>query len=315
MIEVKEISKYYGTTKAVDNISFQVNKGEIVGFLGPNGAGKTTTMRMLTGYLFPNQGSISIGGYDIMSQAVEAKKHIGYLPENVPLYQDMLVSDYFYFVSDIKGVLKENKKNHINEIVHKVGLEQVKNKIISKLSKGYKQRVGIGEALIGDPDILILDEPTIGLDPNQIIEIRNLIKELGKEKTIILSSHILQEVSALCSRIIIINEGKLVAVDTKEELLNDIQAGQKIKIVVDGDFPAVKDKILELPHIHKVELVNTLNGLNEILISVDKDVDIRKDLSRKIFNSNLNLYEQSIIALSLEEVFIKLTKESNISGQ
>ncbi len=241
MIEVNGISKYYGSTRAVDNISFQVNKGEIVGFLGPNGAGKTTTMRMLTGYLYPDQGNIKIANYDIIEEAVQAKRHIGYLPENAPLYLDMSVKDYFDFVADIKGVSKSNKKDRINEIIQKVGLNQYQNKIIGKLSKGYKQRVGIGEALIGDPDILILDEPTIGLDPNQIIEIRNLIKELGKEKTIILSSHILQEVSALCSRIIIINEGRLVAVDTKEELMKDIEAGQKIKILVDHDFDQDKN--------------------------------------------------------------------------
>lgn len=310
MIEVKEISKSFGKTKAVNNLSFSVKKGEIVGFLGPNGAGKTTAMRIITGYLFPNTGKVKIAGYDIKENPIEAKKYIGYLPENAPLYYDMSVKDYLGFVADIKGVKKTDKINHIKNIIKKVGLIQVTDRIISKLSKGFKQRVGIAQALVSNPDILILDEPTIGLDPNQIIEIRNLIKDLGKEKTVILSSHILQEVSALCSRIIIINDGELVAIDTKESLMDKLETGQRIKIITDKDFEKIKKKIIEIEGVKKVELEKTEDSLNEIIISTDQNYDIRKELSKKVIESGYNLYEQSKITMSLEDVFIKLTRES-----
>lgn len=309
MIEINEVTKLYGNLKAVDNISFSVAKGEIVGFLGPNGAGKTTTMRVITGFLYPNHGTVKIAGYDIKENPVEAKRYIGYLPENVPLYNEMNVNDYLSFVADLKNVNKFDKKKHIHEIIKKVGLKKVSNTIIGKLSKGFKQRVGIAQALTGDPAILILDEPTIGLDPNQIIEIRNLIKELGKEKTVILSSHILQEVSALCSRIIIINEGKLVAIDTKESLMEKLETGQRIKLIIDDDFEKAKNKIMEIKGVKEVNLVKSDNSLNEIIVSADKDFDIRKELSKKVINSGFNLFELSKIVMSLEDVFIRLTKE------
>ncbi len=309
MIEINEVTKLYGNLKAVDNISFSVAKGEIVGFLGPNGAGKTTTMRVITGFLYPNHGTVKIAGYDIKENPVEAKRYIGYLPENVPLYNEMNVNDYLSFVADLKNINKSDKKQHIHEIIKKVGLTKVSNMIIGKLSKGFKQRVGIAQALTGDPAILILDEPTIGLDPNQIIEIRNLIKELGKEKTVILSSHILQEVSALCSRIIIINEGKLVAVDTKESLMEKLETGQRIKIIIDDDFEKVKNKIMEIKGVKEVNLIKSDNSLNEVIVSAEKDYDIRKELSKKVINSGFNLFELSKITMSLEDVFIKLTKE------
>lgn len=310
MIEVKEITKFYGKKKAVDNISFSVQKGEIVGFLGPNGAGKTTTMRTITGFLYPDHGSIKIADYDIKENPIEAKRYIGYLPENAPLYLEMNVFGYLDFVADLKGVKKADKKNHIGEIIEHVGLKKVAHTIIGKLSKGFRQRVGIAQALIGNPDILILDEPTIGLDPNQILEIRNLIKKLGKEKTIILSSHIMQEVSALCSRIIIINDGKLVAIDTKESLMDKLDTGARIKIVVDSDFDKVKKIVENVKGVKSIDLISkTENKLNEILVSSEKDCDIRSDLSKNIVKNGLNLYEQSKMSLSLEEVFFKLTKE------
>lgn len=306
MIEVNNVTKYYGIKKAVDNISFKVDNGEIIGFLGPNGAGKTTTMRMLTGYLYPNEGQIKINGFDILDNPIEAKKQIGYLPEIAPLYTDMKVRDYLDFVADIKHVTT-NKKNHINDIINKVGLSTVENTIISKLSKGFKQRVGLGEALIGDPNILILDEPTIGLDPNQIIEIRNLIKEFGESRTIILSSHILQEVSAICSRIIVINDGKLVAVDTKETLMENFDTGQRLKVIAEGDFDTIKRNIMEINGIKHVELLNAEVQPLELVVSVEKGLDLRKEISRKIINAGFNLLEQSKITMSLEDIFIRLT--------
>ena len=308
MIEVSEFTKYYGNTKAVDNISFKIEKGEIVGFLGPNGAGKTTTMRVITGFLYPTKGSIKVAGYDIRENPVEAKKFIGYLPENVPLYSEMSVTGYLDFVADIKGLKKNGKDDDIAEIINRTGLNLVSSKIISKLSKGFKQRIGIAQALVGDPDILILDEPTIGLDPNQIVEIRNLIRELGKKKTIMLSSHILQEVSAVCKRIIIINEGRVVAEDTKESLMRKMETGQRIRMIVDNEFKKVKEKLLEINGVINVDLVKTEDSLNEIIVGSEKDKDIRKELSKKIVESGFNLLEQSRITMSLEEVFAKLTK-------
>lgn len=308
MIEVNGFTKYYGNVKAIDNISFKVEKGEIIGFLGPNGAGKTTTMRAITGFLFPSKGTIKVGGYDIQENPVEAKRLIGYLPENVPLYNEMNVKGYLDFVADIKGMNKNDKKSHIPSIIDKAGLSKVSSTIISKLSKGFKQRVGIAQALINSPDILILDEPTIGLDPNQIIEIRNLIKDLGREKTVILSSHILQEVSAICSRIIIINEGRLVAVDTKESLMQRLETGQRIRIIVDGIYDKVKEKILEIDGVKNVNLVNVKDSFNEMIIFAKKEHDIRKDLSKKIIKSGFNLLEQTKITMTLEEVFTRLTK-------
>jgi len=307
LIEVKNVSKYYGKVKAVDNISFNVDKGEIVGFLGPNGAGKTTTMRVLTGFLSATEGSIKIGDHDIVENPVEAKKMIGYLPENVPLYFEMNVTDYLGFFADIKGINKSEKSGHIRQIIGKVGLKKVADTIIGKLSKGFRQRVGIAQALIGEPDILILDEPTIGLDPNQIIEIRNLIKELGKEKTVILSSHILQEVSALCSRIIIISEGKVVAIDTKEDLMEKLEVGQRIKILTDSDHKKVANKMKEVKGVKHVDLVRKEGSLSEIMVSSEKEKDIRKDLSKMMITSGFNLLEQSKVTMSLEDVFIKLT--------
>jgi len=308
LIEVNRLSKYYGNVKALDKISFKVEKGEIIGFLGPNGAGKTTTMRAITGFLYPTEGSIKIAGLDIQENPVEAKRFIGYLPENVPLYTEMSVEGFLNFIADIKGMKKTEKKVHIDSIIDRVGLNKVSKKIISKLSKGFRQRIGIGQALINDPDILILDEPTIGLDPNQIIEIRNLIKELGQEKTVILSSHIMQEVSAICSRIIIINEGKLAAIDTKESLMQKLETGQRLRILVDGDVNRIKKKIQEIKGVKTIQLVKTKGSATEMIISVQKNIDIRNELSKKIIKSGFDLLEQNKITMSLEEVFTRLTK-------
>ncbi len=308
MIEVNGLVKYYGNTKAIDNISFKVEKGEIVGFLGPNGAGKTTTMRALTGFLYPTQGTIKIADFDISVNPVEAKKYIGYLPENTPLYTEMTVLGYLNFAADVKGMKKKTRNGHIDEIINKTGLSKVSSSIINKLSKGFRQRVGIAQALINNPDILILDEPTIGLDPNQIIEIRKLIIDLGKEKTVILCSHIMQEVSAICNRIIIINEGRIVAEDTKESLMEKTETGQRIKVIVDNKFEDVKKKIMEVKGVKTVDLIEKDSSFNELIVSTEKGTDIRSELSQMIIKSGFSLLEQNRIIMSLEEVFIKLTK-------
>ena len=234
MIEIKNLTKNYGPKKAVDNISFTVEKGEIVGFLGPNGAGKSTTMNVITGYISLNGGSVKVDGFDIEKNPKECKTKIGYLPEQPPLYMDMTVLEYLEFVYELKGV-KEPKENHIRKILDLVKIDDVKKRVIKNLSKGYKQRVGIAQALIGNPPILILDEPTVGLDPKQIIEIRNVIKELGKDRTVILSSHILAEIASICEKVIIINEGKVMGIGTPDELSNALSKQNIIDIRIVGD--------------------------------------------------------------------------------
>ena len=235
MITISNLTKKYGDKYALDNISFNVKKGEVLGFLGPNGAGKSTTMNIITGYISYTDGSVNIDGYDILENPIEVKKKIGYLPEIPPLYLDMVVWDYLEFVYELKKIKTEDEKSHIQQVIDMVKIDNVKNRKIANLSKGYRQRVGLAGALIGDPEILILDEPTVGLDPKQIIEIRNVIKELGKEKTVILSSHILSEISAVCDRVIIINKGKFVAEDTPKNLSDKLGDNKKCCFRISGD--------------------------------------------------------------------------------
>ncbi|MCK9325093.1 MAG: ATP-binding cassette domain-containing protein, partial [Bacteroidales bacterium] len=257
-IIVENLSKVYGTQRAVDNISFKVHTGEVLGFLGPNGAGKTTTMKAITTYLIPTSGSIRVGSYSVLDQAEEVKKRIGYLPENNPLYNDMGVLDYLRFVAEIQGIDKSRIRERILAMVNVCGLETEKHKKIGELSKGYRQRVGLAQALIHDPDVLILDEPTAGLDPNQIIEIRDLIRTIGREKTVILSSHILAEVEATCDRILIINKGKIVADGTPDNLRKKAQGQEMLKLTIEG---GTKDAIVKaLDGISTVDWVNPLSG-------------------------------------------------------
>ncbi len=308
MISVNNITKYYGPKLAVDKISFNVEKGEIVGFLGPNAAGKTTTMRIIAGYLYPTEGDVKVSGIDVIENPREAKKHIGYMPENVPLYNDMPVYSYLKFFASIRGIEKSDIDTHIVETLNKVGIEpELYNKYIGTLSKGYKQRVGLAQALIGNPDILILDEPTVGLDPNQIIAIRKLIKSLQKEHTVILSTHILQEVSAVCNRVIIINEGKLVTIDTQEGLLDKVEGGQRNRVVVEGDAEKVKTLLSKLSDIKSIDIVKSEGEIQEFMISVEKGKDIRKDIAKSIIKNGFGLLELSKVTLSLEEIFSKLT--------
>ena len=234
MIEVSGLTKYYGNKKAVEDLNFTISSGEVVGFLGPNGAGKSTTMNILTGYLSATSGTAKIDGMDILDDPIEAKRHIGYMPEQPPLYLDMTVEEYLNFAAELKGVKSSSKRRHIAEICESVSITHVKNRVIKNLSKGYKQRVGLAMALIGDPDTLILDEPTVGLDPIQIIEIRNVIKELGRQRTVVLSSHILSEVQAICERVLVINNGTIVANDTPEKLSANISGEHKLNIQIAG---------------------------------------------------------------------------------
>lgn len=307
MIEVQHLTKRYGKFTAVDDISFSVSPGEILGFLGPNGAGKSTTMNILTGYLSATKGTVAIGEYDILEQPNEAKKHIGYLPELPPLYLDMTVHEYLSFLYDLKKVAYP-KEPHIAEICGLVGVTQYRNKLIKKLSKGYRQRVGIAQALLGNPDVLILDEPTVGLDPNQIIEIRNLIRALGKDHTVIFSSHILSEIQAVCERIIVINRGRIIADDTAENLARSISDDHSFTLRVVGN----RDKTLAL--LRETEGVAGCYcagaaeaGSFEFVVEPGEGADFRLPLFEKLREENLPLIYLKSNEPSLEEAFIRLT--------
>ncbi len=314
MIEVKNLSKYYGQKLAVNNISFSIKKGEIVGFLGPNGAGKSTTMNIITGYLSASSGSVTVSGYDILKNPDECKKRIGYLPEFPPLYPDMTVREYLEFVFDLKCSKSKLKKDeHINRVVALVRINHVEKRLIRNLSKGYKQRVGIAQALIGDPDILILDEPTVGLDPKQIIEVRNVIKELGKEKTIILSSHILQEIDSVCEKIIIINNGVLMADGSPDKISDMLSSKEEFTLTVSGDREKA-DSILtnEIENVSEVKFIKeTHQGLMYSVVS-DFDKDARENVFFALAKGNLPITSMKSSSLTLEEIFLKLTGENAV---
>ncbi len=310
MITVKGLKKHYGDVKAVDGIDFEIKKGEIVGLLGPNGAGKTTTLRMLTGYLTPTAGDVTIGKKNIYEGMTEIKKIIGYLPESAPLYYDMVAYDYLKFIARIQEVKEEKIDTRIDYVIDKCGLNTVIDKKIAELSKGYKQRVGLAHAIIHDPEILILDEPTSGLDPNQIVEIRELIKELGREKTVILSTHILTEVEASCSRVIIINKGSIVADSSTKKLM----AGRKSSdiIVIQIKTKDTKKSIIDrlsIDGINKVEIGADSKGVKEVLIYSDFGKDPREALYQKIKKSDWTLLEMKKEKQTLENIFQDLTKE------
>jgi len=309
MIEVRNLTKSYGDTRGVKNISFDVAQGEILGFLGPNGAGKTTTMRVITGYLPPTSGSVKVAGYDVFEQALKVKKHIGYLPENPPLYGDMTVKAYLKYVGELKHVYGKELKSELGRVIEVAGLESVQGRLIANISKGFKQRVGIAQALLGDPPVLILDEPTVGLDPRQIIEIRQLIKTLGEHHTVILSSHILPEVNAICERVVIINEGELMAVDTPEGLAGQLLHSQRVLVRIKGEADEIEKVLALIPTITKVELRTSRHGESTYLIESSLETDIREELFYKMAEADLPILEMRPENLSLEEVFVQLTTE------
>ncbi len=307
MIRLRNLTKDYGSVRAVDHVNFEINEGEILGFLGPNGAGKTTTLRMITCFLSPTSGDIEVEDMNINNKQIEIKRLIGYLPEHNPLYIDMTVYDYLKFIADIREI--SNFEARIIEVIKQCGLNGVVHKPINTLSKGYKQRVGIAQAILHDPKILILDEPTSGLDPNQIVEIRGLIKELGKEKTLIISSHILQEVQAVCSRIIIINEGKIVADGSTEELQSAFQ--NKTKLIL--ELIAPENEIVEISDNIKETSILSISPLNETTFRVEIEFDLANDKRAEIFNfiksKEWTLLEMHRENISLEAVFRNLTIE------
>ncbi len=312
MIEAKNLVKLYDNKhKAVDDISFTIEKGHVVGFLGPNGAGKSTTMNMITGYISATEGEITIAGHNIYDEPEEAKRHIGYLPEIPPLYPGMKVIEYLNFVADLKGVARKEKKAHIDEIIEKTGLEEYRNRLIKQLSKGFKQRVGMAMALVGYPEVLIFDEPTVGLDPAQIIEIRNLIKELSKEHTIILSSHIMQEISAVCDTIMIIDRGRLLLNDKTENLARYINRKVGLFLEVAGTKAVVKEALSKVDEIRSMSFKdNTENENVKLVAYVNGDADIRGKLFGVLAEKGCNIVTMKDEEVSLEDIFLEITGEA-----
>lgn len=311
MIEVTNLVKHYGDKKAVDGISFSIHDGELVGFLGPNGAGKSTTMNVLTGYLSATSGSAKINGIDILENPIAAKRHIGYLPEQPPLYMDMTVNEYLDFICDLKGV-KEHRKEHVSEICELAGITNVYKRMIRNLSKGYKQRVGLAQALIGDPEVLILDEPTVGLDPIQIIEIRNVIKDLGKKRTVILSSHILPEVQAICERVLVINHGKIIANDTPANLSLYVDVDRKMQLRAAGPQDKIQAVLSRIPEMARVLYEGSPeSGACDFILEPKAQVDIRKLVFNALAAAGYPMLMFSPVSASLEDIFIKLTAEND----
>jgi ABC-2 type transport system ATP-binding protein len=314
MIEVEQLSKTYGPIKAIEDVSFVVEKGEILGFLGPNGAGKTTTMRILTCFMAPTSGTARVAGYDIFKDSLQVRRRLGYVPENAPLYTDMPVVSFLKFAAEVKGLSRPERLRQVGQVMDDCGIKDVQHRYIGKLSKGYRQRVALAQALLGNPDVLILDEPTIGLDPRQIIDIRQLIKGLAGQKTVILSTHILPEVSMTCHRVIIINHGRLVAVDTPENLTTKLQTSSRLLVRVEG--PAT-DVVRALGAVSGVQTVKEDGSSSAKVVTCvvesKKDRDVRKDVAAAVVRQNWGLLELRPVDLTLEDVFVRLVTEEKES--
>lgn len=304
MIQVQNLTKRYGNLVAIDNVSFRVGQGEILGFLGPNGAGKTTTMRIISGYMPPTDGTVRVGDFDVLEDPIKAKRQIGYLPENPPLYNDMTVQGYLDFVADIKNVSGKNKKAKIDLAMERCGITDVRKRLIGNLSKGYRQRVGIAQAIVHDPAVLVLDEPTIGLDPKQIIEIRYLIKSLAGDRTVILSTHLLPEVTMTCTRVVIINEGKIVLEESLETLSQRVNGAQMLflKLNYNDKSNDVNEKILSLPTVSEVKE----SAYGEFIIQTKGGADIREELVKMVVKNGWGLLELRPLMHALEEVFLRV---------
>ena len=312
MIEVTNLTKYYGDYPAVEDLSFTVDKGEILGFLGPNAAGKTTTMRILTGFMPPTSGLVKVGGFDVVSQSLEARQHIGYLPETVPLYTDMTVQSYLDFMGNIRGMNKQWRKRRINDVIDICHLEEYQHSLIGKLSKGFRQRVGIAQAILHEPDVLILDEPTIGIDPIQVVETRNLIKGFGGDHTVILSTHILPEVSMVCERVIIIHEGQVVAVDKPDNLSERLKGTEKLEVEIRGPVAQVMPA---LRNIKGLQEVTHTSGEETSSYSIESSSgeDLREQISDLVLQNGWGLLKLQPVQMTLEEIFLRLTTtETNL---
>jgi len=315
VIEAQGLTKRYGRTVAVEDLSFSVQRGEIIGFLGPNGAGKTTTMRVITCYLPPTLGQVTVAGYDVMRHPIEVKKRIGYLPETPPLYPDMRVHEMLAFAARIKGVPRRQVKQRLDEVAEKTAITDVRNKIVGQLSRGYRQRVGLAVALIHNPEVLVLDEPTAGLDPKQIIETRKLIQGLAGEHTIILSTHILPEAAQICRRVMIINAGKLVAEDTPENLTARLQGFETMHLLVEGPEGLVRERLARVEGVSGLSCSRAGDGRLECTVRMTPGRDTRKELARAVVESGWGLYELRPVGMSLEEIFLKLTKTESLEKE
>ena len=310
MIEINHLVKKYGSHVAVDDLSLTVEPGKIYGFLGPNGAGKSTTMNIITGYLAATSGEVKINGFDVLKQPEEAKKCVGYLPELPPLYMDMTVKEYLDFVAELKKIEKSLRAGYVKEVMKITKTEEVSGRLIRNLSKGYRQRVGFAQAVLGYPEILILDEPTVGLDPKQIIEIRDLIKELGKKHTIILSSHILSEISAVCDHVFIISHGKLVASDSTENLLERMTGAQEIELLVKAEEDTAETAIREIAQVERGEKTESKeDGAVQLLVTAKKDADVREAIYHTCVEHHMPILEMKAASKSLEDVFLELTSQ------
>ena len=310
MIEVKNVTKKYGSFVAVDDISFTINDGEVVGFLGPNGAGKSTTMNMITGYIEQTEGSIIVDGFDTIKKSKKAKKEIGYMPEGVPLYTDLTVKEFVTYMAELRKVDKKTKKENVQKVLKETGLDQMQNKLIKNLSRGQKQRVSLAGTLVADPKILILDEPTVGLDPKQITEIRSLIKNLGKKHTVILSSHILSEVSQICDRVIIINKGKIVAVDTPENLEKKVSDNNVVYVTVEdkeNKIAEIKEKIAGIKEIKLIK--ENEDKTKQYEITGENDVNLNKTIFNEFAKEKITIVEMKKAEATLEDAFMKIIKE------
>ena len=314
MIEVENLSKRYGEKLAINDVTFDVQAGEILGFLGPNGAGKSTTMRILSGYMPASSGTARVDGFDVFGQSLEARRRIGYLPENVPLYVEMRVRDYLGFMAEIHGVPRRARKERVDVSMEQARVTDRADWIIGKLSKGYRQRVGLAQAIVHNPPVLILDEPTVGLDPRQIIETRNLIKGLGGEHTVILSTHILPEVSATCTRVVIIANGRVVAEDTPDNLTRRLRGSERIELEVKGPGRQVAAKLKALKNVQDVEIAPSSDGRARLLVDCAVGADVRADLAATVVNGGWGLYQLRNVGMSLEEVFLQLTTQEETSA-
>lgn len=310
MIEVRDLSKSYGPHRAIDHLSFTVKKGEVVGFLGPNGAGKTTTMKIITGFMPPSDGSVSVAGFDVFENPIEVKKRIGYLPEVPPVYNEMTVNNYLKFVAQLKGVEKSQVSQMVERAIEKTDLGGVRHRMIQNLSKGYKQRVGISQALVSDPEILILDEPTVGLDPRQVAEVRQLIKELAGQHTIVLSTHILPEVQAACEKVIIINKGKIVAEDSIERLTHRMSGSGRIHLRVANVSDSLKAALAQIPGVRAVNAYDS----GQLEIDTDGSKEISQALAAKVVGAGVGLLELREETFNLEDIFLKLTTSEETQG-
>jgi len=315
LIEVQDLTKAYGSVTAVDHVSFTVNKGEILGFLGPNGAGKTTTMRILTGFMPATAGTARVAGFDVFADSLEVRRRIGYLPENPPVYPEMTVETYLDFVARIKGVPSERRAERITDALEKTGLVDKRHELIKCLSRGYKQRVGLAQAVVHDPDVIILDEPTVGLDPKQIIEVRHLIKALAGTHTIILSTHILPEVSMTCDRVVIINQGKIAAVDTPQNLTSRLKGGQKIRVEAQAPEKALQEALAQIPGANRVQIESIAGGHLIATVESAQGQDLRSRIAAKVIEKGWPLFELRGVSLSLEEIFLELTTDDAAHAQ